>query len=78
MKFYNLEGREISKDDWILYYSKIYYSGYHKYKKVKIGKSSRFVENLIERILHGEDLNPKNIILIHAWKTGNVNHKLSE
>ena len=82
MKYYNLEGSEISKDEWILYYSKIYFSGYHiKYKnqKVKIDKGSSFIEDLVERILNGkEDLNPKNIILIHAWKTGNVNHKLSE
>ncbi|OHB86200.1 MAG: hypothetical protein A3J73_05695 [Planctomycetes bacterium RIFCSPHIGHO2_02_FULL_38_41] len=82
MKFYNLEDKEICKDEWISYYSEIYFSGYNrKYKnhKVKVNGSSRFVEGLIEDILNGkEGLSRENIILINAWKTGNINHKLSE
>lgn len=82
MKYYNLEDREISKDEWISLYSEFYFTGYykkHKYRKVRVNGSSRFIESSIESILSGANgFNRENIILINAWKTGNVNHKLSE
>ena len=81
MKFYNENGKEICKKDFICKYSKTYYICQ---KKIVTGfrQSSRFIEDEIEKILTN-GISASNgistdIVRILAWKIGKIKHKESQ
>lgn len=88
MKFYEENGNLLSKEEFISHYNARYFTDCAAKTSYKtdtgithsVGKSSRFVENIIERILNKEpkDFTDSDIALILAWKIGKIAHRKSE
>lgn len=76
MKFYNYNGTEISKEDFITNYSNSYFCGGNRVKKVT--QNSRFVECEIEKLLQCGIKESLDVVHILAWKIGKIKHADSD
>ena len=74
--FYDYEGNEITIEEFIKYYSNIYYLDTEPLNGIR--KSSRIIENTIDDILKEGIKSEKDVINILAWKIGKIRHKESE
>lgn len=66
-KFFDPQGKEITKETFIDYYSKCYFLN-----------NSAIVENRIEGLLEASELTPGDVMLILRWKLGRIDHKQSQ
>lgn len=88
MKFYDVNGNELSKKEFIEYYNMRYFTDCtdkvpyktDKGKNRSVGKNSKFVEELIEKILKKDpiDFTDSDVALILAWKIGKIKHSQSQ
>lgn len=74
--FYDYEGNEIAIEEFIKYYSNIYYLDTEPLNGIR--KSSRFIENTIDDLLKKGIKSEKDVINILAWKVGKIRHRESE
>ena len=86
-KFYDKDGNELSRENFIAYYNERYFIGTDKvcYKiaaenQRAVGKNSEFAEKLIEEILEKDpqDFSDSDVALILAWKIGKIAHAETE
>lgn len=77
MKFYDLNGNEIEKKEFIELYSKSYYLDEPRVKRVS--QNSRYIEDYIDELLFDRGIScPKDVIEILAWKIGKIKHRDSQ
>ena len=74
--FYDYKGNEITIEEFIKYYSNIYYLDTEQLNGIR--KSSRFIENTIDDLLKKGINSEKDVINILAWKLGKIRHRESE
>lgn len=79
MKFFDLEGKEISMDKWVDLYEPYYFLGGNTYKRniLPRNQGSRFIEEKVEEILQN-DLRKQDLEFVFAWKIGAIDHLKSE
>ena len=64
MKFFDPCGNELTREEFIDFYSKCYYMS-----------NNRDVEDTIEKLLRKDELSAEDIFMILAWKIGKISHK---
>lgn len=73
MKFYNKNGNEIKKEEFIKMYSDSYFIGNDRVVP-RVNQNSRYAEEQIEDILENGIKTPIDIVHILAWKIGKLKH----
>ena len=86
--YYTENGTLLSKEEFISYYNARYFTDCtakvsyktNAGKNRSVGKTSRFVENIIEEILKKEpkDFTCSDVALMLAWKIGKISHAKSK
>ena len=79
--FFDLQRRELKLDEFLDYYEPYYFINdrpklFERNRK-NLNQTSYFTESQIENILK-DRLNPRDIILVIAWKLGMIDHYNSE
>ena len=64
MKFFDPCGNELTREEFIDFYSKCYYMS-----------NNRDVEDTIEKLLRKDELSAEDIFMILDWKIGKISHK---
>lgn len=72
MTFYDMNGKELSKDSFIDYFSLCYFEKNADVKGIRC--NNEIVENAIENILINGFQTRKDVIAVLAWKTGKLSH----
>ena len=73
MKFYDVNGHEIKKEEFIKMYSDSYFIGNDRVVP-RVNQNSRYAEEQIEDILENGIKTPIDIVHILAWKIGKLKH----
>lgn len=77
MKFYDINGTEICKEQFVKIYGDSYFIG--KKRIVNgVGQNSRYTEEEIEKVLKYGIKTPIDVVHILAWKIGKIKHSESE
>lgn len=66
MKFFDPCGNELTREEFIDFYSKCYYMF-----------NNKDVEDTIEKLLRKDELSAEDIFMILAWKIGKISHEKS-
>lgn len=69
MKFYDINGTEICKEQFVKIYGDSYFIG-NKRIVNGVGQNSRYAEEEIEKVLKYGIKTPIDVVHILAWKTG--------
>lgn len=77
MKFFHIDGHEISKEEFILSYGSSYYIGNERLVP-GLSQCSRFVEDEIDRLLKEGIKSKLDVVHILAWKIGKIKHLESD
>ena len=77
MKFYDINGTEICKEQFVKIYGDSYFIG-NKRIVNGVGQNSRYAEEEIEKVLKYGIKTPIDVVHILAWKTGKIKHYESE
>ena len=77
MKFYDINGTEICKEQFVKIYGDSYFIG-NKRIVNGVGQNSRYTEEEIERILKDGIKTSVDVVHILAWKIGKIKHYESE
>jgi len=84
MTFYDPEGKEVSKEDFITLYNQRYYLNseptyYITQKRRKhVGQNSIYIEKEIDELLRRGITREEEVMRILAWKIGKIKHRESE
>lgn len=73
MKFYDVNGLEISKEQFVKNYGNSYFIGNKRIVK-GVGQNSRYTEEEIEKILNDGIKTHIDVVHILAWKIGKLKH----
>lgn len=78
MAFYDLNGNQLTIQQFIKYYEQYYFINTPNIDKriTRRNKTNPFVENLIENILQ-RGIQPQDIVFVIAWKIGAIDHASS-
>lgn len=73
MKFYDVNGTEISKEQFVTIYGDSYFIGNERIVN-RVVQNSRYIEEKIEQILCDGIKTPIDVVHILAWKIGKLKH----